>query len=58
MFRGHADADWRLATTLERKAAQYNCSSERILGRERWILRNFYRRAHLFFTRIVNTQHR
>src|SRR5262245_16423738 len=50
IFRGHADADWPLATTLERKAAQYNCSPENIRGRELWILRNFYRRARLYLS--------
>ncbi len=45
-FRGQSDATWPLATTFERKASQYSCLPRIFGNRERWILREFRRRAH------------
>lgn len=46
IFRGHSDATWQLATTIERAAEQFRCSREYIWIREKMLIRDFQRRAH------------
>lgn len=48
VFRGQGDKDWALSTRFERDAARYNCNSYFFQNRERYILKEFQRRAHHF----------
>lgn len=45
-FRGHADANWRLASRLERDSNLHKVPKNKIINRERWILKEFKRRVH------------
>jgi hypothetical protein len=43
-FRGHADARWRVESTLTRAARKLGCPPEWLNHREYWMLRQFQRR--------------
>jgi len=46
-FRGQSDSTWPLLTSIERRAKAGGTPREILENRERWILRQFQRRAHL-----------
>jgi len=46
IFRGHSDNNWRLLTTIERAARQFNCSRNLIWIREKMLTHEFRNRAH------------
>lgn len=48
VFRGQGDKEWKLSTRFERDAERYNCSKWFYQNRERFMLREFQRRAHHF----------
>ena len=50
VFRGQSDWSWRLETSLERAAHYSGCSSKLIPSKEKFILRQFQRRAHQFIS--------
>jgi len=52
VFRGQGNKDWNLSTRFERDAERYGCTSYFYRNRERYILREFQRRAHLFEQRL------
>lgn len=52
VFRGQGDKDWNLSTRFERDAERYRCTSYFYGNRERYILKEFQRRAHLFQQRL------
>src|ERR1051325_10040142 len=51
-FRGHTVSSWRLSSRLEREAKQVGCEIDKLANRERWILREFRRRAHHYLTNL------
>jgi hypothetical protein len=48
IFRGQEDKIWNLSTRFERDAERYACRRYFFSNRERYILAEFQRRAHLF----------
>lgn len=46
IFRGHAEKDWPLSTTIERVAEQFTCPTEELWRQEKEVLRLFKSRAH------------
>ncbi|MCX6856764.1 MAG: FRG domain-containing protein [Verrucomicrobia bacterium] len=48
VFRGHSSADWKLRTSLDREFERCAISSEYYLHKERALLIEFRRRAHLY----------
>lgn len=47
-FRGQGNKDWRLSTRFERDAETYRCSPYWHRNRERYMIKEFQRRAHHF----------
>lgn len=52
VFRGQADSTWELETTFQRDANLYGLPEDLWAERERFILRQFQRRAHNFAARV------
>lgn len=48
VFRGQSDSSWGLTTSLERASEQFGCLPNLLPNREKWMLRQFKRRAHLY----------
>lgn len=46
VFRGHANSEWALTTTLERAANRFNYPVEQIWKSEKYVLQAFQARAH------------
>jgi hypothetical protein len=52
LFRGHADANWRLSSGLERNIQSYELKSKYINNREQYTFREFKRRAHHYLNNL------
>ena len=52
VFRGHGDTSWQLSTRIERDASAMYRAGFTLAERERWVLREFQRRAHHYLSLI------
>jgi hypothetical protein len=50
LFRGQADSNWKLSTSIERQATRFEVPRAILEDREAWIVHLFQRKAHLHAT--------
>ena len=48
IFRGQTNNKWKLMTSIERAAIQYECPPDEIWDREKYVIKEFKARAHHF----------